>query len=394
MPVTPAPTSSPPSHYDPDAVAAVLSEAYQLILGKPDNTKWLGLLAQMTGADGAGFYSWLHDDLAHRNVRQVGDDEVLNSGWDPWFLKALLTRTRGKNHSIDELIDFSRDIEQASGNPMPVERHIAVAVDLKPAIIVLSLSRSEGRPAWTDDDRARFARFAPHVRKLIDIHKMMDSYRTVGVVSNSIMNASPGGIILLLPTREVLYTNHTARRILSEGDALAQIDRKLIVKDGHVDAELNEIIARIPSIPDEEIAHRQWFWPLKRNSHERIYQVALQVVRLPEWNIEARESDLMMLLYVNDPKSLEPPTEEQLRKYYDLTAAQARVAIALYGGSGIREAAESLSISINTARSHLRNIYAKTGAASHAELMSILSGTVVRYPAEFVGPIRRHGGPA
>ena len=86
------------------------------------------------------------------------------------------------------------------------------------------------------------------------------------------------------------------------------------------------------------------------------------------------------MVFVNDPDTFTEPTMEQLREFFKFTEAQSRLALALWGGTGIKEAAETLSISINTARTHLRSIYSKVGVENHAELMAVLTTTMGRLP--------------
>jgi DNA-binding CsgD family transcriptional regulator len=68
-----------------------------------------------------------------------------------------------------------------------------------------------------------------------------------------------------------------------------------------------------------------------------------------------------------------------MRDFYSLTAAQAKVASAIYNGQSIGEAAKKLNISINTARTHMRNIYAKTGVKTQTELISLLTSGLKTY---------------
>ena len=84
----------------------------------------------------------------------------------------------------------------------------------------------------------------------------------------------------------------------------------------------------------------------------------------------------MVLIYLYDPSQKILPTPRQLQDYYGLTNAQAKVAVHLCSKDNIVGAAEHLGISVNTARSHLRTIYAKTGAKSQSELVGLLTSTI------------------
>jgi DNA-binding CsgD family transcriptional regulator len=60
---------------------------------------------------------------------------------------------------------------------------------------------------------------------------------------------------------------------------------------------------------------------------------------------------------------------ELLRSHFGLTPAEARLALHLVAGETLRSAEVKLSISYETARTHLKNIFDKTGASRQAELV-------------------------
>ena len=60
---------------------------------------------------------------------------------------------------------------------------------------------------------------------------------------------------------------------------------------------------------------------------------------------------------------------ELLRCHFGLTPAEARLALHLVAGETLRSAEVKLSISYETARTHLKNIFDKTGTSRQAELV-------------------------
>jgi DNA-binding CsgD family transcriptional regulator len=58
-----------------------------------------------------------------------------------------------------------------------------------------------------------------------------------------------------------------------------------------------------------------------------------------------------------------------LRCHFGLTPAEARLALHLVVGESLRSAAVKLSITYETARTHLKNIFGKTGTRRQAELV-------------------------
>jgi DNA-binding CsgD family transcriptional regulator len=61
-----------------------------------------------------------------------------------------------------------------------------------------------------------------------------------------------------------------------------------------------------------------------------------------------------------------------LRCHFGLTPAEARLALHLVAGETLRSAEVKLSISYETARTHLKNIFDKTGTCRQAELLVVI----------------------
>ena len=70
-----------------------------------------------------------------------------------------------------------------------------------------------------------------------------------------------------------------------------------------------------------------------------------------------------------------PPDRENaidprlLRQLFGLTAAEARLTAALVEGNSVKEFAEATGVSLNTARTHLKNLFIKVGVKRQAALV-------------------------
>ncbi len=80
----------------------------------------------------------------------------------------------------------------------------------------------------------------------------------------------------------------------------------------------------------------------------------------------------VVAIFVNDPER--PPIIDVhlLRAWYDLTPAEARVAMLLASGLSLQEIVERLGIGTNTARTHLKSIFGKTDTRRQGELIRLL----------------------
>jgi DNA-binding CsgD family transcriptional regulator len=75
----------------------------------------------------------------------------------------------------------------------------------------------------------------------------------------------------------------------------------------------------------------------------------------------------------------EVPTANVIQGLFDLTPAEARLAEVIASGSQPREAAASLGIAEETARTTLKRVFSKTGVGRQAELVALLNGAQVPF---------------
>lgn len=85
---------------------------------------------------------------------------------------------------------------------------------------------------------------------------------------------------------------------------------------------------------------------------------------------EDRESlDRGAVIFLTQPHQEREASPELLARIYDLTPAAASVGALLIAGMSTEEVAESLGIEVTTVRSHLRQLFDRTGTSRQAELV-------------------------
>lgn len=84
----------------------------------------------------------------------------------------------------------------------------------------------------------------------------------------------------------------------------------------------------------------------------------------------------MMLLATVVGRNASQPEPAVLQVLFDLTAAEARVAIALAAGSTVAQAAQTAGLTVKSARTYLDRIFRKTGTTRQSELVSLLRSTL------------------
>ena len=84
------------------------------------------------------------------------------------------------------------------------------------------------------------------------------------------------------------------------------------------------------------------------------------------------------VIFIARPGSVHLPWRK-VASCYGLTQAEAKLAVQLANGGSLEEATEYLGISIHTARTHLKAVFAKTGARRQSELVAMLLQGVLAF---------------
>jgi DNA-binding CsgD family transcriptional regulator len=83
-------------------------------------------------------------------------------------------------------------------------------------------------------------------------------------------------------------------------------------------------------------------------------------------------------VFLRDPESnAAQPSQELVRRLFGLTRMEAALALLLAEGFTLDEAAEKMNVRRNTARTHLRSIFCKTGVTRQTMLVRLLLNSVI-----------------
>jgi DNA-binding CsgD family transcriptional regulator len=80
-----------------------------------------------------------------------------------------------------------------------------------------------------------------------------------------------------------------------------------------------------------------------------------------------------VLVLITDPERQAPANGDLLRELFQLTRKEAAITAKLSEGKSVEQAATELSVTYETARTHLRRIFSKTGTSRQAELLLLIA---------------------
>jgi len=170
------------------------------------------------------------------------------------------------------------------------------------------------------------------------------------------------GVALIDRVCHVSFANSIANEICRETDGLSLRAGELVATAKPDTMRLSQALKR--AVDGGQGASLR----LERPSQRRPLSLLITPLQVPP-GFPTTPAALVM---INDPERSAAPPKERLMQAYGLTAAEAGVAQLLLRGNDVAAVARRLTISLETARTHLRRLLVKTGTHRQSDLILVL----------------------
>lgn len=243
----------------------------------------------------------------------------------------------------------------------------------------LRVTRAEGSEAFSDEDKALVGFVLPHLKRAIQLHSRLDSLETERQLFAGTINRMLLGIISYDEQGNIMETNGEARRILDEKDGIWITRDALRLDRNKEERELYRIIRRACSGAEEDDNTPAMVDALAVTRPSGRASLGVLVKTIPAGEYSEGANRPAAVVYLRDPEaSAAQPSHELVRRLFGLTRMEATLALLLAEGLTLDEAAEQMNVRRNTARTHLRSIFCKTGVTRQTMLVRLLLNSVIR----------------
>ena len=237
----------------------------------------------------------------------------------------------------------------------------------------MGIVRRVGRDDFDEDDVALLARLTPHLTRALQIHTRFAALNGERDAAIDALDWLPTGVILLDREGRIVTMNRGAEEIIGLADGLAAGMGVLRAARASEAAVLSRMIGDAAATGSGEGFDPGGAMAVSRPSMLRPFSALVAPLGGEVPRVGARRP--VVAVFVADPESEDETPEALLARLYGLTPAEARLASALIQGNGLERTAERLGVSINTARTHVKSVFAKTGVNRQTELIRlVLSG--------------------
>lgn len=264
-----------------------------------------------------------------------------------------------------EHTDFYRDWMKPQGLAPVCPMGHTVLVEAGRALASVAVFRREGGGPFTAEELAIADPLVPHLARAYQIHRRVRENAALAEAVDRL----PTGVMLLDARHAPVVANRAAKRIFALKDGLS-IDKNGPHAERPGDnAVLQKIIADAIESPAANRISEGNVMAVTRSSGARAFP--LMVASLLKAPPESTLGDALAVLYVSD---LEGNLEhsEVLRVLYSLTDAETQLVELLCDGCSLDEAAERRGVTMNTARSQLKQVFAKTNTSRQSELVRLV----------------------
>lgn len=253
----------------------------------------------------------------------------------------------------------------------PNDMHFSVGIRLRlgdVAVANLSCQRSKVRQQFEDDAALIYRTLAPHLQNALFLQHQLHRLNTRAEALETGIDAFGHAIFGLDAAGRVVLSTRSAEAIASAGDILRISNGVLSCSDPRSHDLLQALSRQAITVSlDPSLPRRRTVL-----LHDQSGKHSLQLIVTPFRTSAPGFYSLAALIFVSDPDAASPKRGATLRELFGLTPTETRVAELLAGGEPIRAVAETMKITLETARFHTKRVLNKTGVQRQADLVRLI----------------------
>jgi DNA-binding CsgD family transcriptional regulator len=169
----------------------------------------------------------------------------------------------------------------------------------------------------------------------------------------------------------IVHANAAGNAMLDDGSFIRSVNGRLAPVNSDAAQNLRDVFAAA-DLDDNAVGTKGISVPLVGREGEQVLAHALPLCSGSRSDTGRTYHDAVAL-FVHKAPTDTPPPPEMIAEIFKLTPSELRVLLATVEVGGGRDVAEALGISDNTVKTHLKRLYAKTGATRQADLVKLLA---------------------
>lgn len=366
------------------SILRIVQHIYQTV---EHPTSWPAVLAEISDLLQGGVAALLYHDVRmhHGGLNQSVrlSPEAIDvyqqhfHALDPWG-KGTASQGLGKTGAVlngDQLIELS-DLRQTEyyadyASPYDLVRILAgVVIADGPVLSVISILRAEKAKPFGDEEQLRLSILMGHLKCVLEIRRKIEGLQLLQAASSHALDQLPTGVILVDASARILFANAAAERTLRAREGLTVDGGRLVARLAGETTSLRALIGAAVRTTIGDALQPGGVMNVTRPEFDR--PLSVLVTPVPGDATYGNLGQPAAAVLISNPDQAQSPDPAVLRTLFRLTQAECRLVIALCAGVSLAEAAQSLGITRETAKSYLKHVFAKTGTARQSELVAMI----------------------
>jgi DNA-binding CsgD family transcriptional regulator len=243
---------------------------------------------------------------------------------------------------------------------------LAGTFEVKSDIGVVNLSRDSRAREFGDEDKRRLQILIPHIQRAVQIQQRLSAAEQERALTHEMLERLDLGIMILEADSRLLFANAVARRVLQSGRDLTTSQGWVRPRHTAKNPRFAKVVrdAALTSIGQGTGAGG--FVPIQRPDGPPL---SLLVSPYPAAPGNPGHAWGAALILFADPDAQTDVPEHALAQMFGLSPAQTRLVSALVAGETMADYADAVGITMNTAKTQMRQIFLKVGVNRQADLI-------------------------
>jgi len=234
---------------------------------------------------------------------------------------------------------------------------------------VIGVFRPRHSTPFSDADIRGMERIVPHVRQAFRIASLLPGAQATLA---AFIEFHSRGVFLIDAGGRIVLANRSGEGLLRQRDGLIPVEGRLSAMPECGKAALESAIHYAVLTGLGKGVHPGRALTIVRPSGKPPFQVLVTPLGELPARFQMGAQRICAAVFVADARAAPRTAGEDLREWFGLTAAEARIAQGLAEGESPAQVAQRIGVSRDTIRNQLKAIYEKTGVHRQAELVRLL----------------------
>jgi len=371
-----------------DRFSSLIETLYDAALNPTDWPRLAPMFARAFGAESSAIFQLnlaqgsaaLLGITANFDAKAMSEYEAYYHQKDPWAIsmsKSATGRAMLGTEIVGEADFLNSEIYNCFARRIEMFWSVASVVPLEKQFMgAIGVHRPHGARAFETDDKRHLDMVLPHLSRAMLLQRRLQGLTQDHRLVLDALEKLSVGMIVVDAQATVLFANQTAERLLRAGLGLTCRQGCLGTTDPSKEGEMRHLIQQAGLAALGKPSEAGGVLALPRIEGRPL---SLLVCPLRPHAVSFGPSVPAALVIFGDPDASPSTSTQALIDLYGLTPAEARLMAALVDGERLEHYADRQQISINTARTQSKQVFAKTGHGRQADLIrEVLANPALR----------------